>query len=489
VTLIAYLWGFMLLVTLLAAVAGWSWAEARARPRWRVMEEERRTLRAELLGLAAGGSVIEGNGEGGVAARRRISDLEQALAEARGRAVEVEVLRLRIAELERAGAAQPRNVAALDVTEYTSRIAALEAQLIQARDHIVNAGNFPARIEALEGDLSAARAALAAAPPPEDKNRIFLLEQELEAARGEVAAAEALAARVKELEAAPPPVSEDERNLLEWRNRYLGERVRYLETQTPVVALAEPAPEPVDTVAAQERADRRAWRARYFEQRALYLEGERAAAPESPPPVDDAPLKARIAELETQIAAASATAARVPGLESEIAALKASVARVPELEGQVAATAEIEHDTVRTKWKARYLEARVRYLEDKLNAAPEPAPVAPLAPAAEPAPVEKIVVAPPPAPVPEPARVFRLERPAALSAPRNGAPDDLRLIDGVNPQAQATLNAIGVFHFDQIARWSPAHVAWVDQYLNLRGRIVAERWVEQAQKLAQGVPA
>ena len=490
-TLIAYLWGFMLLVTLLAAVAGWSWAEARARPRWRVMEEERRTLRAELLGLAAGGPVAEGNGNGesNVAARRRIADLEQALAEARGRAVEVEVLRLRIAELERAGAASPRNVAAIDVTEYTSRIAALEAQLAQARDHIMNHGNLPGRIEALEGDLSATRAALAAAPPPEDKNRIFRLEQELEAARGEVAATEALAARVKELEAAPPSISEDERNLLEWRNRYLGERVRYLETQTPAIAVAEPepepAPEPVDTAAAQERADRRAWRARYFEQRALHLEAERAAAPEAPPPVDDAPLKARIAELETQIVAATATAGRVPALEGEIVTLKASAARVPELETQVAATAEIEHDTVRTKWKARYLEARVRYLEDKLNAAP--APVAPSAPT--PAPVEKIVVAPPPTPAPEPARVFRLERPAALSAPRNGAPDDLRLIDGVNPQAQATLNAIGVFHFEQIAHWSPAHVAWVDQYLNLRGRIVSEHWVEQAGKLALGVPA
>ncbi|MES1204284.1 MAG: hypothetical protein ABUS57_22815, partial [Pseudomonadota bacterium] len=80
-TLIAYLWGFMLLVTLLAAIAGWSWAEARARPRWRVMEEERRTLRAELLGLVGGGSQGE-NGDGGIAARRRITDLEQALAEA-----------------------------------------------------------------------------------------------------------------------------------------------------------------------------------------------------------------------------------------------------------------------------------------------------------------------------------------------------------------------------------------------------------------------
>jgi NADH-quinone oxidoreductase subunit E len=85
--------------------------------------------------------------------------------------------------------------------------------------------------------------------------------------------------------------------------------------------------------------------------------------------------------------------------------------------------------------------------------------------------------------------VFRLERPAALSAPRGGAPDDLRLISGVSAQAQATLNAIGVFHFDQLAAWTPAHVAWVDQYLNLRGRIDAERWVEQARALARDARA
>jgi predicted flap endonuclease-1-like 5' DNA nuclease len=199
-----------------------------------------------------------------------------------------------------------------------------------------------------------------------------------------------------------------------------------------------------------------------------------------PAPVDDAPLKARIAELETQIAAASAAAARVP-----------------ELEQRVAATGEIEHESVRTRWKARYLEARVRYLEDKLNAGPGADPAAPPAPAPEPEPEPEpavaqtpVIVAPaPPAPPVAEAKVFRLERPAALSAPRNGAPDDLRLIEGVGAQAQATLNAIGIFHFDQLARWTPANVAWVDQYLNLRGRIADQRWVEQAGKLAQGVPA
>jgi NADH-quinone oxidoreductase subunit E len=204
--------------------------------------------------------------------------------------------------------------------------------------------------------------------------------------------------------------------------------------------------------------------------------------------VDDAPIRARIAELEAALATANAATEKVASLEQRLAAANAAASRVPELEQRVATTGEVEHESVRTRWKARYLEARVRYLEDKLNAAPAAVASVPAAP--EPAPAaEPVIVAPAPAPrVPEP-KVFRMERPPALSAPRNGASDDLRLIDGVNAQAQATLNAIGVFHFDQLARWTPANVAWVDQYLNLRGRIVTERWVEQAQKLSVGVLA
>jgi predicted flap endonuclease-1-like 5' DNA nuclease len=76
-----------------------------------------------------------------------------------------------------------------------------------------------------------------------------------------------------------------------------------------------------------------------------------------------------------------------------------------------------------------------------------------------------------------------------LSAPRNGAPDDLTLIEGVTLLQQTTLYAMGVFHFDQIAEWTPDNVAWVDHYLRLRGRIADEEWVEQARDLAHDGPA
>ena len=72
-----------------------------------------------------------------------------------------------------------------------------------------------------------------------------------------------------------------------------------------------------------------------------------------------------------------------------------------------------------------------------------------------------------------------------LTSARHGAPDDLTLIEGVSPLQQTTLNAIGVFHFDQIAAWTPENVAWIERYFRLRGRVTNEAWVEQAEDLAR----
>jgi predicted flap endonuclease-1-like 5' DNA nuclease len=80
-------------------------------------------------------------------------------------------------------------------------------------------------------------------------------------------------------------------------------------------------------------------------------------------------------------------------------------------------------------------------------------------------------------------------KPPVLGSPRDGAPDDLTLIDGVSLMQQSTLYSVGVFHFDQIAAWTPQNVAWVDQYLRLSGRIDEEEWVEQAELLVREGPA
>ncbi|MBK0328719.1 NADH-quinone oxidoreductase subunit E [Rhodobacteraceae bacterium F11138] len=79
------------------------------------------------------------------------------------------------------------------------------------------------------------------------------------------------------------------------------------------------------------------------------------------------------------------------------------------------------------------------------------------------------------------------EKPALLEAARDGTADDLKMIKGVGPKLESALNSIGVFHFDQIANWSPAEVVWVDQNLiGFKGRVSRDNWVDQAKSLAAG---
>ena len=77
------------------------------------------------------------------------------------------------------------------------------------------------------------------------------------------------------------------------------------------------------------------------------------------------------------------------------------------------------------------------------------------------------------------------ERPMAMNGPVEGHPDDLTLIGGIGPKIQILLNELGVWHYDQIAEWTPENVAWMDEHLNFGGRITREGWVEQAAVLVR----
>ena len=78
-------------------------------------------------------------------------------------------------------------------------------------------------------------------------------------------------------------------------------------------------------------------------------------------------------------------------------------------------------------------------------------------------------------------------KPAGLEAARGGAPDDLKRIKGVGPKLEELLNSLGYFHFDQIAAWSAAEVAWIDSHLEgFHGRATRDEWVSQAKLLASG---
>ena len=56
----------------------------------------------------------------------------------------------------------------------------------------------------------------------------------------------------------------------------------------------------------------------------------------------------------------------------------------------------------------------------------------------------------------------------------------------MGPKLEEKLNALGVWHFHQIAGWSAAEVAWVDDQINFRGRITRDDWIGQAKTLAAG---
>lgn len=67
-----------------------------------------------------------------------------------------------------------------------------------------------------------------------------------------------------------------------------------------------------------------------------------------------------------------------------------------------------------------------------------------------------------------------------------GDADDLTRIKGIGPKLNDLCHSLGVLRFDQIAAWSAADVAEVDQYLKIKGRIDRDSWVDQAKLLAAG---
>jgi len=78
-------------------------------------------------------------------------------------------------------------------------------------------------------------------------------------------------------------------------------------------------------------------------------------------------------------------------------------------------------------------------------------------------------------------------RPEALEGPREGKADDLKRIKGVGPKLEKLCNEMGFYHFDQIANWTEAEIAWVDENLEgFKGRVSRDAWVEQAKLLAEG---
>ncbi len=76
------------------------------------------------------------------------------------------------------------------------------------------------------------------------------------------------------------------------------------------------------------------------------------------------------------------------------------------------------------------------------------------------------------------------KRPEGLDAPRDGKGDDLKKLKGVGPKLADLLNDLGIYHFDQIAAWTPEEVTWMDGNLEgFRGRVTRDDLVTQAKEM------
>lgn len=62
-----------------------------------------------------------------------------------------------------------------------------------------------------------------------------------------------------------------------------------------------------------------------------------------------------------------------------------------------------------------------------------------------------------------------------------GERDDLKKISGIGPKLESLLNQNGVYYFWQIASWTDADIAFIDERLDVfKGRIHRDKWVEQS---------
>lgn len=183
-----------------------------------------------------------------------------------------------------------------------------------------------------------------------------------------------------------------------------------------------------------------------------------------------APVAAKGAEARQTPAKADPQKAPAPSAQAATAPAATEKAQAPKASPATPATVEAP--------KAETPKAETPKAAPGKADASTPAPAAPKASAAAPA-----------TPAPQPKTAPKTDdgpvRPPALSAPRGGVGDDLTLLNGVGPKLAEALNGLGIHHFDQIAAWTPAHVAWIDENLGRpTGRASRGGWVEAAAVLA-----
>jgi len=64
----------------------------------------------------------------------------------------------------------------------------------------------------------------------------------------------------------------------------------------------------------------------------------------------------------------------------------------------------------------------------------------------------------------------------------SAARDDLKAISGIGPKLEQVLNKLGVSTYAQIAAWTDAEIARIEEHFGFPGRIGRDGWVGQATK-------
>ena len=521
--LVAHMWVALAGVGLFGILLGWSVRGSllvgkvrRAMVERDVSETELGQARDEIERLYAAQRKLAENGlpEGGddelrTALRERSRELSEAQQTSQRLTSELDELKTKmdkpVVGAAALGAALEMDDASLvwRNRHLESRVRHLESLLTEAQETIAAA---PATAESA---ASAEPVAVVTEPvaeaekagPSEANAQLFWRAEYL---RTRTEALEAELGKLKtpvEQVSAPATDQDEELARLRWRNRYLEGRVAYFEADQPATgdevddAVAEVAPEPE---LAPEREPELAPESEIESEPELGVEApavEEATQDDSIATQDDAN------EPEsTEMAAAEAPVVD-GGVEEETAA-EAVTEPEDAVEEAVAHEAPAEA-VVEEPEEAVAVEAPEETVE---SVAPEPSETAQ---AVEPV-VEQATdedddewgnpVRPETTDndadetdldaVPEDPAAPAGVRPIALDKPVANTPDDLTQVGGIGPKIEELLNELGIWHYDQIAAWTPENITWVDEHLNFSGRITREGWVEQAGVLAgDDVPA
>ena len=325
------------------------------------------------------------------------------------------------------------------------------------------------------------------------KARVYFLEDQLKAAKEDAESSDMAKPEAEPMSAPEPmvvPVAEP-----------IADPVLVQELETAKARLAEVEPvlkEVPDLVNKIERLHDELERAHSINDALKAKEHAQPATSETPQlgrlKWQNRYLQARITHLEANASSVETEAALpvpkqpapLPVANNELAELKAELARMAAADGSA------EQELTKLRWRNRYLEGRVKYLEAAALDEESDADDSVLPAEASATPVTIVEDGEPADDIPEEEGVFEQDafvddseevRPPSLDTPRGGKPDDLKKIGGIGPKIEGILHELGIFHFDQIANWSKGETQWIDNYLRFQGRVQQEDWVEQARDL------